>query len=131
MKDSNTVPTKYVRGKSSNRCIQILPLTAHRMSPLMLMLQMELPFQDLLYSSGEVALFTLAIPDRLLHEWYRNSTPLPYTELVNSKIRGKMCSLKTCSRLNEFKHATLQGRLVKPGVAKGSKFLIQRIIYTF
>ena len=101
------------------------------MSPLMLMLQMELPFQDLLYSSGEVALFTLAIPNRLLHEWYRNSTPLPYTELVNSKIRGKMCSLKTCSRLNELKHATLQGRLVKPGVAKGSKFLIQRIIYTF
>ena len=46
------------------------------MSPLMLMLQMELPFQDLLYSSGEVALFTLAIPNRLLHEWYRNSTPL-------------------------------------------------------
>ena len=93
------------------------------MSPLMLMLQMELPFQDLLYSSGEVALFTLAISNRLLHEWYRNSTPLPYTELVNSKIRGKMCSLKTCRRLNELKHATLQGRLVKPGGRKRKQIL--------
>ena len=34
-----------------------------------------------------------------------------------------MCSLKTCSRLNEFKHATLQGRLVKPGGRKRKQIL--------
>lgn len=52
-------------------------------------------------SSGADVLFTLAIPNRLLHNWYRHPKSGSYTDLVNSRIRGKVCRLKSTSRLSE------------------------------
>ena len=48
-------------------------------------------------SSGADVLFTLAIPNRLLHNWYRHPKSGLYTYLVNSRIQGKACRLKSTS----------------------------------